>query len=143
MPVVAEDMRWLVELLGDSGATVGLEKSHINVTELRELAKHMGISMPAKASRKEIVNSIVAKASVRIDRSVAELLSMDAADLLAYFESVKPAKSELLAILSELDFHPGSEAQKSLYKYAARQIAETGMFQRVAQNTSGAKSELS
>ena len=58
-------------------------------------------------------------------------------ELLDYFEQVRPNRGELLKLLGDLDFHPGSEAQKSLYKYAARQIAETGMFQRVAKKSAG------
>ena len=124
----------MVDWLGEAGATAGLDRSNLTVSQLRDLAESMQITFPSKVTRKELVALIMAKASQRIDVSIKELLSMDAADLLSYFEKVRPNKAELLAVLNELDFHPGSEAQKGLYKYAARQIAETGMFLRVAES---------
>lgn len=128
------DLRNLIDWLGEVGASVGLERGHLTNNELRELAESMNIKVSAKISRKELVGLVVSKGSQRIDRSIQELLAMGAGDLLEYFERVHPSKAELLSILNDLDFRPGSEAQKGLYKYAARQIAETGMFQRVATN---------
>lgn len=135
MPIRPDELRMLIDLLGEAGASAGLEKGAVTVSDLRELADGLALKLPAKANRRDLVLAIVTKASQRIDRSVQELLAMSGPDLIEYFETVRPSKAELLAILGELDFHPGSEAQKGLYKYAARQIAETGMFQRVATNT--------
>lgn len=132
MPLTSSNLRALVEWLGEAGARAGLERGQLTVGDLRELAASMNIALPSKASRSELVDAVLVKASQRIDRSIQQLLSMDSGDLLSYFEEVRPSKAELLSVLNELDFHPGSEAQKSLYKYAAIQISETGMFQRVA-----------
>ena len=134
MSLIPENIRTMIDWLGEIGASAGLERSHMNVEELRQLGEKMGIVAPSKITRKELISLIMTKASQRIDRSVSELLKMDSNELMNYFERVRPNKAELLSVLNELDFHPGSEAQKSLYKYAARQIAETGMFQRVAMN---------
>ncbi|MET3661379.1 hypothetical protein [Aquamicrobium ahrensii] len=122
----------MIEWLGEEGAKAGLERSRYTVKELRMIAGELNANAPTKAARKDIVSAIISKVDQRIDKSVQELLTMSSGDLLLYFEQVRPNKAELLTILGDLDFHPGSEAQKSLYKYAARQIAETGMFQRVA-----------
>lgn len=132
MPLSRDDIRILIDILGEDGARGGLDRSHHTVKELRVLATDIGSSLPKKAARKDVVASIVAKVNLKIDKSPQELLTMSSGDLLDYFDQVRPSKAELLTILGELDFHPGSEAQKSLYKYAARQISETGMFQRVA-----------
>lgn len=139
MPLSAPDLHALIDWLGDVGASAGLERSHLTVGELRQLAIEINAKLPSKSNRKDLVGAIISKASQRIDLSVQELLAMDSNDLLGYFEKVRPSKAELLAVLNELDFHPGSEAQKGLYKYAARQIAETGMFQRVATNEDPSK----
>lgn len=125
----------LIDLLGEEGARAGLDRSHITVKELRETGISLDVAVAAKAARKDIVASIVAKVNQRIDRTKDELLRMSSSELLEYFEAVRPSKAELLSLLLDLDFHPGSEAQKSLYKYAARQISETGMFERVASNS--------
>lgn len=135
MPLSRDQIRTLIEWLGEDGARAGLDRSHFTVKELRSLAAELNANVPAKAARKDIVSAIVSKVDQRIDKPVQELLSMSSSDLLEYFERVRPNKAELLTILGDLDFHPGSEAQKSLYKYAARQISETGMFQRVATNS--------
>lgn len=132
MPLTRDQIRALIEWLGEGGAKAGLEKSQYTVKELRALADELKADVSAKANRRDIVAAIVFKVDLRIDKSVQEMLAMSSSDLLDYFESVRPNKAELLSILGDLDFHPGSEAQKSLYKYAARQISETGMFQRVS-----------
>lgn len=132
MPLSREQIRTMIEWLGEEGAKAGLERSRYTVKELRMIAGELNANAPTKAARKDIVSAIISKVDQRIDKSVQELLTMSSGDLLLYFEQVRPNKAELLTILGDLDFHPGSEAQKSLYKYAARQIAETGMFQRVA-----------
>ncbi|MER8975446.1 MULTISPECIES: hypothetical protein [unclassified Mesorhizobium] len=132
MPITIENVRTLADWLGEDGASAGLDRSHLTVNELRELAAQTGKKLPSKTRRKDLVNEIVFGAIKRIDLPIDELMRLGAEDLLDYFETKRPSRSELLKILGELDFHPGSEAQKSLYKYAARQISETGMFQRVA-----------
>ena len=134
MPLTLTQIRTLIDLLGETGATAGLEKANITVGELRKLASDIDVKLPPKSPKKDVVFLIISKANHRIDLSVTELLSMDSKDLLKYFDEKRPGKAELLSILDKLDFHPGSEAQKNLYKYAARQISETGMFQRVASN---------
>lgn len=136
MPMTIEDVRTLADWLGEDGASAGLERSHLTVSELRELLEQMGKKLPSKVRRKDLVNEIVYGATKRVDRPVDELMQMGTEELLQYFELKRPSRTELLGILGELDFHPGSEAQKSLYKYAARQISETGMFQRVARKPS-------
>ena len=135
MSMSPADLRLLIDWLGENGASAGLEKGSVTVSELRHLAEGFNVKPAPKANRKDLVAALVAKASQRIDKSVQELLGMNAEELLDYFERVRPSKAELLSVLGELDFHPGSEAQKGLYKYAARQIAETGMFQRVAEKS--------
>ncbi len=132
MPMTVDNIKLLVEWLGEDGAQVGLDKSTLTVAELRNLLKDMGKEVPSKARRRDIISEIIFGATKRIDAPIEELLAMNADMLLSYFEEKRPSRTELLKLLGELDFHPGSEAQKSLYKYAARQIAETGMFQRVA-----------
>lgn len=134
MPMTVENIKLLVDWLGDDGAQAGLDKSFLTVAELRALLKEMGKDLPTKTRRKDLISEIIYGATKRIDAPIDELMSMNADALLSYFEEKRPSRAELLKLLGELDFHPGSEAQKSLYKYAARQIAETGMFQRVAHN---------
>ena len=96
------------------------------------MAEVQGIRIPGRARRAEVVDQLMFLADQKIDKTLDEMLAMSSDALLVYFDRARPSRTELLRVLEKLDFHPGSEAQKSLYKYAARQIAETGMFQRVA-----------
>lgn len=132
MPLSFDDIKTLIQWLGSEGARAGLEFSHLSVAELKNMAEVQGIRIPAKAKRADVVDQLMFLADQKIDKTLDEMLSMTSDALLAYFDSARPSRTELLRVLEKLDFHPGSEAQKSLYKYAARQIAETGMFQRVA-----------
>ena len=136
MPLTTEELKTLVEWLGAEGAEAGLEKSHLTVSDLRVLLEGQGKTLPSKVTRRDIIAELLFGATKRIDKTLDELLAMNGDELLTYFEKTRPSRTELLSILSELDFRPGSEAQKSLYKYAARQISETGMFQRVARKPS-------
>lgn len=133
MPLTFDNIRTIVDLLGTEGAAAGIERG-IAVADLKELIEKTGAKMPPRATKRELVNELIFGATKKIDKELEELLRMSSDAILSYFESVRPSRKELLLILEKLDFHPGSEAQKSLYKYAARQISETGMFQRVAKS---------
>jgi hypothetical protein len=135
MPLTVDNVKTLIQWLGSDGARAGLEYSHYSVAELRNMAEAQGVRIPTKARRSEIVDQLMFFADQKIDKTIDELLAMSSDELLAYFDRTRPSRKELLRLLEKLDFHPGSEAQRSLYKYAARQISETGMFQRVARPT--------
>lgn len=141
MPLSFDDIKTLIRWLGSEGARAGLEFSHLSVAELRNMAEVQGIRIPSKVKRADIVDQLMLFADQKIEKSLDEMLAMSPDTLLAYFDHVRPSRTELLRILEKLDFHPGSEAQKSLYKYAARQISETGMFQRVARQGAAHASE--
>jgi hypothetical protein len=134
MSVSSDQIRTLVDWLGEKGARAGLEQSHLSNDQLREALIQAGGKPAAKRTRKDLASEVVSRVNQKIDKPVDELLSMDSDTLLAYFEDRRPSKEELLRLLSGLDFHPGSKAQEQLYRYAATQLAETGMFGRVAHN---------
>jgi hypothetical protein len=96
------------------------------------MAEAQGMRIPGRARRAEVIDQLMFFADQKIDKTIDDMLAMSSDELLAYFDRTRPSRTEMLRLLEKLDFHPGSEAQKSLYKYAARQISETGMFQRVA-----------
>ncbi|KVH72541.1 hypothetical protein WJ41_12885 [Burkholderia ubonensis] len=133
MPLTVDDLKTLVEWLGSDGALAGLDKSDLTIAELRFLLEEQGKTLPAKATRKELVTEVLQSAANCIKKPLDELLTLTSDEILTYFDSVRPSQNELLALLRQLGFRPGSDAKKSLYKYAARQLSETGMFQRVAQ----------
>ncbi len=106
------------------------------------MAEAQGMKIPARTKRSDVVEQLMFFADQKIDKTLDEMLAMSSDELLSYFDRTRPSRTELLRLLEKLDFHPGSEAQKSLYKYAARQISETGMFKRVARPNARADERL-
>ncbi len=132
MSLSTEEIKTLIQWLGSDGARAGLDFSHFSVAELRNMAEAQGVPIPARSKRADVIDQLMLLADQKIDKTIDDMLAMTSEALLAYFDRTRPSRTEMLRLLEKLDFHPGSEAQKGLYKYAARQISETGMFQRVA-----------
>lgn len=67
-----------------------------------------------------------------VEKQLSELLSMSGSDIMVYFTENNLSKNQVNNILNDLGFPPKNMSTKSLYKYAARQISETGLFQRIS-----------
>ena len=122
----------LVEWLGPDGAIAGLEGSNVTVSELCEMAKRCGLALEKKTKRGDISVDLVHGNSTRIDKTIDELLKMNRDDLSSYFRSRKVSRTELLKLLSQFDIRPTPGDKVSLVEFAAREISDVGMFQRVA-----------
>lgn len=127
----------LVEWLGPDGAIAGLERSDLTVSDLFELASHHGVAVDKKMRRSDIINELINRKFVRIEKGTEELLAMDYRALKKYFEDKKVSRTELLKLLSEFDIYPGSEAKKNLVNFVAREISDLGMYDRVAKGKRG------
>jgi hypothetical protein len=126
------ELRRLVEWLGPEGARSGLRDSHIPLKDLVELARMRGLPLQPKPTRDEVANELAYENVKKIDKSLDELLEMAAGDLLGYLEKIRPTIRELLDFLEQLGIRPGSEDRKHLIRFTAREISDTGMYQRVA-----------
>lgn len=122
----------LIEWLGPDGAIVGLEESNLTVSELFELASHHGLAVEKKMRRSDIINELVNRNFVTVDKATEELLAMDHERLKKYLVQKRTSRTELLSLLSQFDIQPGSEARKTLLDFVAREISDLGMYQRVA-----------
>jgi len=122
----------LVEWLGPEGARSGLRDSDVPLKELIELAKARRLPLSPKPTRDEVANEIAYNNTNKIDKPIDELMHMSPSDLSEYLEKKKPTISEIISILTRLGIKPGSEDRKHLLRFAAREIAEIGMFQRIA-----------
>jgi len=127
------DARVLARWLGVEGAKAGLEKSKTcTVDFLKELAAGLGLEVPNKPKRSELIDEIVRVAARRIDRPVDELYQMSHEELVEYFERLEVEPNELLDLLKGLDLDPGKDGRRNLVEYVARELAETGRFMRIA-----------
>jgi len=104
----------------------------MTVDALRKVAHSLGVKVAEKATRNTIVDELIRVANRRIDKPMDELMAMDREQLVRYFESVDAEPPELLDILRQLDLSPRKESRRGLIELAAREISETGRFQRIA-----------
>jgi hypothetical protein len=126
------DIARLVEWLGPEGARSGLRDSDITLRELVELARARQLLLSPKPTREELANELAYCGVHKIDKPLDEMMSMSHAALQEYFEKKKPTTTEIMGLLDRLGIKPGSEDRKHLIRFAAREITELGMFQRVA-----------
>lgn len=128
------NIRLLVRWLGQQGAKVGLLESKLwTVDLLKRAAADLGLQLPEKTPRKEMVEAVVRAANKRINRPLCDLYNMEASELASYLESVGVEPEELLDLLKELDLSPRrKDGLKSLIEFTARELSETGRFMRIA-----------
>jgi hypothetical protein len=128
------DIRLLVRWLGLHGARAGLMESKLwTVDVLKKAASVLGLDIPEKTPRKDLVDAVVRAANKRINKSIEDLYRMEASELAAYLESVGVESEELLDLLKELDLSPRrKEGLQSLIEFTARELSETGRFMRIA-----------
>jgi hypothetical protein len=123
----------LVRWLGPAGAKAGLLESDLSLADLTSLAKANRLPLSPKPTREEAAHEIAYSSFKTITASTEELLAMQIDQLTKYFKKTKPSRSEVIKILTELGVSIGSNARKGLYVFAAREISDLGMYQRVAQ----------
>jgi hypothetical protein len=132
---MAINIETLIEWLGPEGAKAGLRSSKLTLKELLELAKARKLLLSGKPTREEIAGELAFAEAHRIDKEPEQLLLMDAVSLLEYLKEKGPSRRELTRLLNQFGIQPSSEARKSLLKFAAREISDIGMYQRVAHRT--------
>lgn len=126
------DVDRLAEWLGPDGAIAGLEHSAMSIAELSDLAVRYGGGATRGAKRREIIVDLVNGRRIRIDKKRDELMAMTQEDLRTYFCKREVSRTELLRLLDEFGLRPKAEAKKNIVDFAAREISDLGMFQRVA-----------
>lgn len=129
------DVRLLARWLGAAGARAGLLASRqCTVEALADMAQKSGIDVGKKVTRRELIDELVRVASKRIDKPIDELFEMDHDDLVRYFDEREVETAELLDLLKELELSPDRKTRKNVIEFAARELAETGRFRRIARN---------
>jgi hypothetical protein len=142
MPPVIDIAR-LVDWLGPEGARSGLRDSDIPLKELVELARARQLLLSPKPTREEVANELAYCGIHKIDKSLDEMMSMSSAALQEYLDRKRPTTTEVMGLLDRLGIKPGSEDRKHLRRFAAREVSELGMFQRVARGPAIAASRKS
>lgn len=127
-----EDVAVLTEWLGPEGALAGLDRSVLTNSELMMLARANNLSVDSKTPRKQIAVELVMGRLNRIDKSVDQLLEMSRDELQRYFSDRLVSSRELKELLEGLDIAPKGKLRTRLAEFAAAEISDLGMYQRVA-----------
>ena len=134
------DLEKLIEWLGVEGAIAGIDGSELTVDEI-------GAAMPdwkpvgySRLKRRDLIRAMVERKRFELTKKPEELIAMDAESLKNYFLSIKASKKEIMDLLESLDIRPGSVARNNLTEFAAREISDIGMYQRVSQGAKGTQS---
>lgn len=96
------------------------------------MAVQCGLAVEKRTKRGDIIIDLVHRNAIRINKTTDELLTMNSDDLSRYFRSRKVSRTELLNLLSQFDIRPSSGDKVNLVDFAAREISDVGMYQRVA-----------
>ena len=130
-----DDIAKLVDWLGVKGAVAGLEKSNLTNAELMVIAREAGHVVEQKTPRRQLVIELTMSDLKRIEKSKDYLLKMSAEELNRYFNDRMVSSREIMGLLSDLGIAPTGKIRGKLAAYAAREIVELGMFERVAKGT--------
>ena len=129
---MAIEIATLCDWLGPEGAVVGLDKSKLTNSELMMLARENGVAVDKRTARKQIAIEIVMSEIRRIKYEPEELLAMSRDELLRYFSDYMVSTKELMGILDKLGIAPKSKLRTKLVDFAANEISDLGMYQRVS-----------
>lgn len=132
MPLKPDDVKTLTDWLGAEGAVAGLDRSEMTNSELMKLARSNGIAIDSKTPRKQIAIELVMAPLNRIDKDISELLEMSRDELSRYFADRLVSGAELRMLLDGLGIPPKGKLRTRLAEFAASEISDLGMFQRVA-----------
>ncbi len=129
------DFEALTEWLGPEGAVAGLEKSNLTNAELMVHLRNRGIEMGSKVARRQLTIELIMSPIKRIDKPRDFLLGMSSEELKRYFGDRMVSNKELMDLLDDLEIAPTGKLRGKLSDYAAQEIGDLGMFQRVAKGS--------
>jgi hypothetical protein len=126
------DVEELIRWLGPAGTKAGLVASELSLDELIAIARSKKLSLSPKPTKLDVAYELAFSSTKKIDKPNQELLAMKFDELRAYLSKTKPSRTEIIGRLSDLGVSVSSEANKKLFEFAAREISELGMYERVA-----------
>lgn len=126
------DVGTLILWLGPEGAIAGLEKSKLTNADLMRLLREGGFSADKRTGRRQLVIELVMSDVNRIDKSDDELVRLSIDELRRYFAERLASSREIEQLLLRLGIPAPARIRGKVSDFAAREISELGLFQRVA-----------
>lgn len=125
------DVEALIKLVGVDGARAALRAS--TTVSMKDLRTASAASLPASATRAEVVDAILAPHDKRITRSLEELQKLTEAEVIDYLRSSRCSEAELMLFLDRAKIpYPRGLSRSRLIAEAARQISRLGLFDHIA-----------
>jgi ABC-type enterochelin transport system ATPase subunit len=130
------DIETLLAWLGPNGAKQGLLHSDLDAVSLLAILGDGEVSLSSKPSREEIVHEIIFSRLPRVKLKNEALLRMTKDELIDFFKKTHPSRREIVELLNRLGLRVGSEAKRNLIVFAAGEISDMGVYERVSRKGS-------
>lgn len=133
MPITPDDVRALVMIVGRRGAQAALSNSdQIRAEDLLVAADNLGIGLPKRTPKAELASAIIKHLDRRISKSLDELKQLSVSEIINYFQAVDADSEEIIELLQSIDIKNRARSRKDLLEFAANQISNLGIFERLA-----------
>ena len=109
-----------------------LDKGHHTNAELMMLARENGVIVESKTPRRQIAIEIVMTRLKRVDKNIEQLSEMSKDELVRYFTDRMVSKAEMMSLLVSLELAPRGKIRGKFVEFAASEISDLGMYERVA-----------
>jgi hypothetical protein len=130
------DIATLTSWLGAEGAVAGLDKSNLTNSELMMLARENSIIVDKRTARKQLAIELVMTPIRRVALEPDKLIEMSRDELQRYFSDHMVSTREIMNVLEQLGIAPRGKMRSRLADFAANEISDLGMYQRVAKGKS-------
>lgn len=133
MSITTDDVRALVMIVGRRGAQAALTNSdQIRAEDLVVAADSLGITLPKRTPKTELASAIIKHLDRRISKSLDELKQLSVSEIIDYFQAVDADSDEVIELLQSIDIKNHARSRKHLLEFAANQISNLGIFERLA-----------
>ena len=133
MTVTADEIKRLVDIVGRRGAQAALCNSDlVRAEDLLVVAGDSGIHLPKRTPKAELANAIIKQLDRRISKPLDELKQLSVPEIVSYFNAVDAETEEVIELLKSIDIKNRARSRKDLFEFAANQISNLGIFERLA-----------
>lgn len=138
-----EDISTLVDIVGRSGAIGALFCSDVvKINELRELANRLHLETTSRTPKKQLAERIVRQVDRRITKSLNELQDLSRDEIFGYLNGTDCDAEDLMDLLKDANLPVRTKmSRKDLMEFAAIQISELGIFERISNSTLGIETQ--
>lgn len=132
--ISGKDVEHIVTIVGREGAISALSNSRkIGVDDLVGLAHALRLKAGSRDGKGKIATLIVRHVDRRIDKTLDELKAMAKDEIVGYFEHVRCEQDEIVELLESIDLRARASSRRALLEFAAAQISNLGIFERLAE----------